>query len=318
MLLAQQVWASSSPSSFPVFWQDREKYVALRSLAATYEADVSGPTANRLTIRNPWHEVVFKADGREAAINGTAVWLHAPIQLVRGRWAIREVDASRVIDPVLRPGRYLSTVGHRVVVLDPGHGGADTGARGARGIEEKRAVLDIARRLRAHLTRAGVRVYMTRENDRFVELDDRARLASRWGADAFISIHLNSAGSRDAQGIESFVLASAGYESTAGGLSNLAQPGNRFEQANTVLGYHVHRALGAATGAFDRGVKRSRFLVLKNAPCPAVLVECGFVSNRGEEERLLTDAYRERVAQGLARGALNYLNLVKRVKAEAR
>lgn len=299
---------------FPVFWQEKEKYVALRDLAALYQADLSGPSVQRFTLQNRWNTLIFKADSRELVVNGTLVWLHEPMTLVRGRWALREVDVTRVIDPLVRPERHLGAVGSRVVVIDPGHGGQDTGARGKRGVEEKRVVLDIARRLRTHLVAAGVKVYMTRESDRFIELDERARRAGRWGGDAFISIHLNSAGNATAAGTETYVLAAAGYSSTAGGLSNLAQPGNRFEGANAQLGYQVQKAVTVRVASTDRGVKRSRFLVLKEAPCPAVLVECGFVSNRKEEERLLTEEYRESLALGLARGTLNYLNLVKRAK----
>ncbi len=307
--------ALSAPAvDFPVFWQDKEKYVALRDLAAFYQADLSGPTFHRITLQNRWQHLVFKVDSRELLANGVLLWLHEPVALVRGRWAVREVDATRVVDPLIRPEHYLGAVGSRVVVIDPGHGGQDTGARSARGLEEKRVVLDIARRLRTHLTAAGVKVYMTRESDRFVELEERGRRARRWGGDVFISIHLNSAGSGQAAGTESFALAAVGYSSTGGGLSNLSQSGNRFEGANAMLSYQVHKALTAKVASTDRGVKRSRFLVLKEAPCPAVLVECGFVSNKREEERLLTEAYRESIAQGLARGTLNYLNLVKRAK----
>ena len=307
---------SAAPGDLPVFWHEKEKFVALRDLAAAYGAEAAGPFAQRLTIQNPWNNLVLRSDSREAVVNGTLVWLHEPVQYARGRWSLHEVDASKVIDPILRPDRYLGRMGHRVVVIDPGHGGQDIGARGARGVEEKRAVLDIARRIRAHLVSAGVKVYMTRESDRFVELDERCVRAQRWGADVFISIHLNSAASGTAQGTETYALAAAGYESTAGGLSNLSQPGNRFEGANAVLAYHVQKALTTKIGAQDRGVKRSRFLVLKNAPCPAVLVECGFVSNRREEERLLSEVYRESIAQGITRGTLSYLNLVKRSKVQ--
>ena len=308
--------ALSAPGAgdFPVFWQDKANYVALRDLAALYQAELSAPAVQRFTLQNRWNTLIFKADSRELMVNGTQVWLHEPMVLARGRWAVREVDASRIIDPLVRPERYLGKMGSRVVVLDPGHGGHDSGARGARGVEEKRVVLDIARRLRAHLTAAGVKVYMTRESDRFIELDERARRAGRWGADAFISIHLNSAGNSSASGIETYALAAVGFSSTAGGLSNLTQPGNRFEGANAMLAYQVHKAMVLRTASVDRGVRRSRFLVLKDAPCPAVLVECGFVSNRKEEERLLSEAHRETLALGLARGTLNYLNLVKRAK----
>jgi N-acetylmuramoyl-L-alanine amidase len=317
--LAFPALAAANPrgSDLPHFWHEKEKYVALRDLAVAYGMELTGPTAQRITLQNRAHTLIFKTDSREVQVDGILVWLHAPMTLIRNRWSIREVDARIVVDPLLRPARHLQSVGHRTVVIDPGHGGQDTGAKGRHGVEEKRVVLDLSRRLRAHLVNAGVRVRMTRESDRFVELDERSRLAARWGADLFVSIHLNSAATPGPSGVETFVLAAAGYESTAGGLSNLSQPGNRFESANGVAAFQIQRAIVTRLGSADRGVKRSRFIVLKNAPCPAVLVECAFVSNPAEEAKLLVEAHREAMAECLARGVLNYLNLVRRAQAQA-
>lgn len=310
--------AAPAPAALPVFWHEKEKYVALRDIASLYRMDIAGPAAQRITLQNRSQKIIFKTDGREVVYDGTLVWLHAPLVRVRGRWALREVDARVVIDPLQRPSNYLKNTRHRVIVIDPGHGGKDTGAKGKRGVEEKRVALDVARRLRAHLVNAGFKVYLTRENDRFVELDERSRKAQRWGADLFISIHLNSAASAAAEGTETYALASAGYESTSGGLSNLSQPGNRYESANGIAAYQIQRALTQRVGSNDRGVKRSRFLVLKNAPCPAVLVECAFLSNAREEEQLLLETRREALAQALARGTINYLNLAKRAQLEGK
>ena len=267
LLLAVRVGVWAAPAEPVPFWHEKEKYVALRDIAALHRMEMSDPVAQRVTLKNATHTLIFKTEGREL-----------------------------------------------LLVIDPGHGGQDTGAKGRRGVEEKRVALDIARRLRAHLVKAGHKVYMTRESDRFIELDERCRKAGRWGADLFVSVHFNSAGNPAAAGVETYVMASAGYESTSGGLSNLTQPGNRFEAVNGIAGYQIQRALVSRLGAIDRGVKRSRFLVLKNAPCPAVLVECGFLSNPAEEERLLQEEHREALAQSLARGTLNYLNLVKRAQ----
>lgn len=298
------------------FWHEREKYVAIRTLAGFYGMEITGFADRRLTVRNQQHTLVFKTESREMLVNGTLVWLHAPMGQVRRRWAIRENDARMVVDPLIRPLRHLRGVGYRVVVLDPGHGGQDTGARGRHGLEEKRVVLDIARRVRAHLVNGGVRVHLTRDGDRFVELGERIRIAESRRADLFVSIHLNSASNPDASGIETYSLASVGYESTAGGLSHLAQPGNRYEAANGIAAYRIHRALLGSVGGQDRGVRRSRFFVLRNAPCPAVLVECGFISNPAEESRLFTESYRERVAAGIAAGIVDYLALARRAQGE--
>ena len=300
-----------------VAWSDGKDYVLVKDLARAYSMEIQGPYGKVMALENRWNRLVFTLNGREVKVNGTVVWLHEPLQQVKGRWAVRAVDARKILDPVLRPYSFLRQAGYRVVVLDPGHGGQDTGAKGKRGVEEKRGVLDIARRVRAQLQNAGVRVYMTRESDRFIELEDRCVKARSWGADVFVSIHLNSAADALPSGAESYTLASAGYASTAGGSGSATQPGHKHDAANAVLGYQVHKALIRRTGSVDRGVKRSRFLVLRNAPCPAVLVECAFVSNKREEEKLLTDQFRESIAQGIATGILNYLNTVKRARLAA-
>jgi N-acetylmuramoyl-L-alanine amidase len=257
-------------------------------------------------------------DGREAAFSGIGVWLNAPTKRVNGRWAVAEVDVRKVIDPLFRPSAYLGARTYRTVVLDPGHGGSDRGARGRRGVEEKRAVLDIAKRVRLHLVNEGFKVFLTRDGDRFIELEERTKLAAARGADIFVSIHLNAAPSFRPKGIETFVLTPAGYASTAAssssrrGLGALAP--NRFDHSNTLLGYYIQRGVVERTGSEDRGLRRARFLVLKTAPCPAALVECGFLSNPYEEELLLSSDYRERIAQGIARGILDYANAIKRAQ----
>jgi N-acetylmuramoyl-L-alanine amidase len=306
--------ARAEDAPFRILWHEKESYVALQDLARAYSCKMAGPAEHYIRVFNEWNTLEFLVDSREVKINGLLVWLHEPLRLVRGRWALREADARKVVDPVLRPELYLQEAGYRVIVLDPGHGGQDTGAKGVRGVEEKRAVLDITRRVRTHLVNAGLKVYLTRDGDRFIELEERCRKARRWGADLFVSIHLNAAASTDANGSETYVLAAAGFESTAGGFSKEAQLGNQFEGPNAVLGYQLQRAVTSVIREGDRGVKRARFLVLKNAPCPAALVECAFLSNRHEEQQVLREPFRELVAQGLARGILAYVSQVKRAK----
>ncbi len=305
---------ASAQDEFRSGWVNQKEFIALKDVARVYGARVEEPYGRNITLANKWNRMVFTQEGREVKINGTSVWLHEPMQLVKGRWLLRAADVRKVLDPVIRPQLYLKTVGYRTIVLDPGHGGQDTGAKGRRGIEEKRVVLDVARRIRAQLVNAGYRVYLTRDGDRFIELDDRGKKARSWGADLFVSIHLNSATSSDPAGTETYVLAAPNMASTAGGTLTGSQTGNRYDAANMILGYHVQKNLTRATSTTDRGVKRARFLVLKEAPCPAVLVESVFLSNRAEEEKLLRDEFRQTLANGVARGILAYLGDVKRAK----
>ena len=295
-----------------------KRYVALKDLAAMYGLPLSMPGGRALLIRGQYTSLQFTADGREAMLNGSKVWLHVPVIKVRGNWSISDADAQYVVDPLVRPSAYLGARGARTVVLDAGHGGKDPGTSSRTGYLEKDLVLDIALRTRAHLAAAGVRVVLTRDGDRFWELEDRPYLAARGAGDVFVSLHLNAAATRTVQGIETFVTAAENHPPTAGaGIGRFpAVPNNQFNHSNHVLGNQLQRALVGITRAEDRGLKHARFVVLRNAAMPAALVECGFLSNAQEAQKLATPSYRETVALGIAQGILNYFALVNRAKVE--
>ena len=296
-----------------------KRYVALRDMAAMYGLPLTTPGGKVLLIRGQYTGLQFTADGRQATVNGSQVWLHAPVVKVRGDWSISDADAQYVVDPLVRPSAYLGARGTRTVVLDAGHGAKDPGTMGRTGLKEKDVALDIALRVRAHLAAAGVRVVMTRDSDRFWELEDRPYLAARGGGDVFLSIHMNAAATRTVRGIETFVTATENYPPTAEsklGGKYPTVPNNQFNHSNTVLGNQIQRAVVGITRAEDRGLKRARFVVLRNSAMPAALVECGFLSNAQDEQKLSTPSYRETVALGIAQGILNYFALVNRAKVE--
>ncbi len=296
-----------------------KRYVALKDLAAMYGLPLASAPGQTLVIRGQYVNLQFKENARQAVVNGVQIWLHAPVTKLRNHWHISDADAQFVIDPLLRPSAYISARGTRTVVLDAGHGGKDPGAVGKTGVKEKDLALDVARRVKAHLAAAGVRVVMTRDTDRFIELPDRPLLASRGKGDVFVSIHMNSTATRSVQGIETFVTAAPDYPSTSDSKltgKHPAVPNNQFNHSNTVLGNQVQKALLGITRAEDRGLRRARFMVLKQSAMPAVLVECGFLSNAQEEQKLSTPSYRETLAMGIAQGILNYFALVNRAKVE--
>ena len=296
-----------------------KRYVALKDLAAMYGLPLTLPGGKALLIRGQYTSLQFTADGREAMLNGSKVWLHVPVIKVRGNWSLSDADAQYVVDPLVRPSAYLGARGSRTVVLDAGHGGKDPGTMSRTGLKEKDLVLDIALRVKAHLAAAGVRVILTRDADRFWELEDRPYLAARGGGDLFVSLHMNSALSRSVQGIETFVTAAENCPPTAEsklGGRYPAVPNNQFNHSNTVLGNQLQRAVVGISRAEDRGLKHARFVVLRNSAMPAALIECGFLSNAQEAQKLATPSYRETVALGIAQGILNYLALVNRAKVE--
>jgi N-acetylmuramoyl-L-alanine amidase len=212
----------------------------------------------------------------------------------------------------------------RIVALDPGHGGAETGAEGKSGVFEKDLVLSISRRLREILSeRLGLQVILTRDGDAALELDQRTALANNNKADLFLSIHADASPSRDAAGSSVYFLS----YSSSDGEGTLASARGRPVSADAGLDFilwdmaqasHLSQSsrlaeilqeeLLAVTGAEkgNRGIKQNTFRVLKGATMPAVLVEVGFISNPSEEELLKTSGYQDKIAEALYRGVLRF------------
>jgi N-acetylmuramoyl-L-alanine amidase len=291
-----------------------EKLITIREIASKLNLTVTQPP-KKIVLQNAQATVELSTDGREARINGQLVWLHAPPCRSWGRWCLTETDAQKILLPLLAPASYLKGYGTAVVVLDPGHGGSDPGATSPRGLVEPRIALDLAKRVRAKLVAEGFRVYLTRDVDRFIELETRPRLAAARQADLFISIHLNAANSRESRGIETYVLTSAGYSSTNGEgnpKNNVAHPANARDVQSNIFGYCLQKNLCSSAKAEDRGLRHARFVVIKEAPCVAALVECGFLTNASDERKLMTDEHRDAIATGIAKGIIEYGRAVRR------
>jgi N-acetylmuramoyl-L-alanine amidase len=215
-----------------------------------------------------------------------------------------------------------------VIVLDPGHGGVETGAVGPNGVQEKEVVLDLARRLQAVLQREpGLAVVLTRDEDRQVARDERTAIANQNRAELFVSLHLNSSPASGASGAETYFLSAeatdddartlAGVENEATRRGAVARPAagggqtldlilwdlaqNQYLAESARLAEAVQRELNELAGTRDRGVRQAPFTVLMGATMPAILVELGFVSNTAEEARLKDSAYRDRMVEALAR-----------------
>ena len=173
-----------------------------------------------------------------------------------------------------------------LIGIDPGHGGKDHPGACNRKKREADAALDISLRVQTLLEGGGLRVLMTRVSDCDVSLKDRCDAANRARAAAFIAIHLNAAKSKAAYGAETW----------------------RYDTSNPVsikLAENIQKSLIDETGARDRGVKINHtFYTLRHTVMPSVVVECGFISNDDEAEKLWDNEYRDRVALGIARGVL--------------
>jgi len=292
-------------------------YVMVSELAAHYNLGRDSSRDRELARYKAAHgTLALQAERREIALNGVTHWLSAPVLFERGRLWVSALDVLKTIDPILRQARQKQPAKVKTIVLDPGHGGNDFGARGQKGVE-KTLTLDLARRLKPLLEAAGFRVLLTRTTDRALALDERCEYAAKQAADLLVSLHFNSGGS--AQGIETFcatpaaaVSTSASFHSWARARKEEATRGNKFDTQNVFLAHCIQRSLIGQTGAIDRGVRRARFVLVRDAPCPAVLVEAGFLSNDGEEKKVLQPEYRDRLAKAIAAGIVEYRTAVER------
>ncbi len=295
------------------------KGLALNDVMAAHGFGLPSEYGRSAVYRSRTSTVVFTSGSRQVVVDGLALYLNRAVEKYPGGWMISPVDAVDTLGAVLFPMRALKKVGAATVILDAGHGGGDPGARTGAGVQEKQLTLDVVHRIRARLQQCGVRVWLTREGDSAMTLDERCWRMGKLGGDVFVSIHFNASRNTGTSGVETYVVPAAGYPATAEEERRQPRrgsgcPGNRFDGANMVLASFIHKGLVAHSQAEDRGIRRARFFVIRNAECPAVLVECGFLSNRREADRILKEAYRDQLAEGIARGILTYLSRVRELR----
>jgi len=171
----------------------------------------------------------------------------------------------------------------KTVIIDPGHGGHDVGGRSGQ-VYEKHLALDTATRLEIFLKSKGIRTVMTRRSDTFISLPGRVAMANKIDQAIFVSVHYNFTTKKDVSGLETFY----------------STPKSRQ------LAALVNEGMTSRVRVNNRGVKFSRFYVIRNTKCPAILVECGFVSNQTERERMKQSWFRQSLAEGIGNGILRY------------
>lgn len=253
--------------------------------------------------------LTFEAGSSTMRWNGTEIQLGFVPFAKGGVLFVHALDVRKNIIPLLEPVASGPRPGC-TIVIDPGHGGKNTGARNiVNGMFEKDLTLDLALRLKPLLEARGWTVRLTRTNDVDLSLADRIAFAEQNRAELFLSLHFNSAyPSQRESGLETYCLTPAGMPShlTRGYEDdpNNSYPNNTFDTQNLQYAIRVHRALVQLGSMRDRGVRRARFLgVLRGQNRPAVLIEGGYLSNPVEARRIADPAYRQAMAEAIA-GAL--------------
>jgi N-acetylmuramoyl-L-alanine amidase len=285
-------------------------YLTVENISRFYglPAGVSA-AGDKMQFETVKHPLEFVSGSRETMINGARSWLCFPLIEQNGKYLVSRTDVAKTIEPLMRPHRV--TVGKvETVVLDPGHGGHDKGQVSRYGYEKDFA-LDTARKLRPLLQAKGLRVIMTRESDYFVPLEVRARIANSARNSIFVSIHFNASGDDpNATGFEIFSFTPRGAPSTsdsavASSAYNM-QPGSTVDAQSMALSACIYHSLLGHIPEYDRGIKRARFAVLRLTKVPAVLIEGGFLTERGESKLISDKDWRAKLAGAISVGIENY------------
>jgi N-acetylmuramoyl-L-alanine amidase len=255
-----------------------------------------------LTVKNagsPYYELtnannrvlMFTYAGGRVYVNGASVCSVGTTTQVGGTTYVSELLIPKIrghlitsyTPPIVTPD-ISPRAASGTVVIDPGHGGKDPGATSYHGYYEKTVNLRIARKLASYLENRGVRVIMTRNNDTFIELNERAEIANRAGADLFVSIHCDSHQNRSQNGYTIYVARSASWSSKKTGAA-------------------INQAMGQ-TGLSSVGIRNQDFRVLVKTACPAVLVECGYLTNPSEASLLDDSDFQDRIARAISDGII--------------
>jgi N-acetylmuramoyl-L-alanine amidase len=317
----------------PVTSEDVGDTTKIASKAGTSSSDSSRLThaaANAKTSPPVKKVVVDADDDDDVAAEASHAKGKITSRLAKSRSA--ELD-MREAKPTANGARSLiRALGLKIgkIVIDPGHGGHDTGTIGPNGLQEKDLVLEVGRRLGKLLqTRLGAEVVYTRKNDTFIPLETRTAIANQQRADLFISIHANSSRDSEARGVETYYLnftsspealevaarENAVSEKSIYELQDLVKKialKEKIEESREFAGdvqESLHSGLAAKSPAIrNRGVKKAPFIVLIGANMPSILAEISFVSNPSDEHRLETSEYRQRIAESLYRGIAKYVD----------
>ena len=316
---------TATATSLPTKKFGRIDYVAAEEVGKRLSLKLTWVQRGRkLTLSGPDVRADLENDTRSIVVNGIRLFLGEPILDSGGRLYVSRIDFERALTPLLRPGFGTTSLpSPAVVVLDPGHGGKDTGTSAY----EKTYALDVARRAKRILESAGHRVVLTREKDVFLDLTERAAIANANRAGLFASIHFNAIPKDNkTSGVEVFTFAPQFQRSTNawGGRNDdtekTAAPVNRHDHWSSVLAHSIHRRFVSDLKTFDRGKKLAHWGVLRGLNCPGVLIECGFLTSTTEARKISTPEYRQRLAEAIASGIRDYARKLEaqRLKSSAR
>jgi N-acetylmuramoyl-L-alanine amidase len=308
------VSAEPDTSGWEVTKIEGRDFVSAESIKRFYKFKKMTRAGNSVRLENPTVVMNLKVGGNECLMNNVKFIFSESVAAVGEKVYVSRIDLAKLIDPVLRPNFIPNADDFRTVILDPGHGGTDSGATNSIGTEAAYNI-KIAGIVKKQLEQKGFKVVMTRASDIYQSLQQRVDFANAVREEAiYISIHFNS-GNRTARGVETFTLSPPGishYDSNFKASDNQSRAGNENDSANIALATSVHgsvlRRLGKNT--LDRGIKRARFSVLSGVRHPAILLEGGFLTHPYEARLIDNKEYQNAIAGGIVDAIAKYRSAV--------
>lgn len=286
-----------------------QTYVSIETIARSFKLTASPYSAkdNKFSITGNGITLSGQEHRREIIFCGVTVVLSFPVIKGESNFYISKADYDYTLLPLLFRERNPELKPLRKIVIDPGHGAQDPGTQNKQlGLQEKNITLTVSKMLAESLGAQGYQVVLTRSSDVFIPLEKRAEISNNNDADLFISIHCNSAQNKDVRGVEVFCFTPQGHPPC--NRNNIIQSdtlyynGNKNNAWSLVLGYYVQRQLVEITKSPDRGLKRHRFVVLRESMAPSILIEMGFLSNPIEGVLMNDPQYQENIVKAISEG----------------
>ncbi|MDE0858994.1 MAG: N-acetylmuramoyl-L-alanine amidase [Akkermansiaceae bacterium] len=314
------IFLSTAGQAADYAWKKVERngveYVDLSQVKGFYKFPTLSRSGSRIEMKNKDITVRFAAGAQEVLMNNVKFIFSNPIIAINGSYHVSVTDLLKIIDPILRPASIASATPFDTVIIDPGHGGSDSGCNNSLGTEANYN-LKVARMLKDHLTKLKFKVVMTRNSDKFLTLQQRVNIANKYSNAIFVSIHFNAIGQRGrtrARGIETFTLSPVGvahYGRSLKASDFVLKAGNRQDSANIALATAIHwgtrmHLKKAGMEVPDRGVRRARFSVLTGVKHPAVLLEGGFMSHPTEARLIHSTSYQKTLARSICDSIVFY------------
>jgi len=305
--------ASAASAQWNLVMHDGRRHVPIEDVANFYRLNAPDIDGTSFTLTGQGRTIRGKAGGREILINNVKYILCFDVVAKSGRLLISAMDVTKIIEPVMRPGKIKNATAVQTVILDAGHGGHDSGATGPLGAE-KEAALAVVLRAKKLLEQNGYNVRLTRAADVFIPLEKRPALANKYPNAIFVSVHFNKSNRIGGTGIETYALAPRGVPSMDE--ENLSYSdykqyyGHSRDSENIALATAMHSSMLRHLRLFDRGIKRARFLVIRDLLIPGVLLEGGFMNHQHDARQIASGEFRDAFARAILEGVTRYKSAV--------